>query len=301
MNKSAVVTGAAGFAGIHLTEHLLEKDYRVLAVLRPASEHNARIDALFARFPEGRLKKLVLDRDKEALSESLAGEGESYVFFFDLAWGGGREDTGAQLANLLRTQDAVAAAKKLGCRRFIGIGSQAEYGLKTEPVTEKSLTEPFSAYGAAKLAACHLSRIAAAQAGLEWIWGRIFSLTGRYEAAGRMLPDLVRKMEKGETAQLSSCEQYWDYLDAGDCAEALIALSERGRSGEIYNIAHGGYRPLKEYVEELRRELMLPGGIVYGGKAEPFVNLMPVVSKLKADTGWEPRVSFTESVRSIDV
>ena len=36
-------------------------------------------------------------------------------------------------------------------------------------------------------------------------------------------------------------------------------------------------------------------------KAKPFVNLRPEVSKLKTDTGWEPRVSFTESVRSINV
>ncbi len=298
-DKSAVVTGAAGFAGVHLTEQLLEKGYDVLAVLRPASEHNARIDELSARFP-GQLKMLVTDRDREKLSEKLSGSGEKYGLFFDLAWGGGREDREAQFANILRTQDAVAAAKALGCRRFVGIGSQAEYGIKTGPVTEESLTEPFSAYGAAKLAACHLSRIAATQEGLEWIWGRIFSLTGKYEPAGRMLPDLVRKLKGGETAYLSSCEQYWDYLDAGDCAEALIALGESGRSGEIYNIANGAYRPLKDYVEELRREDH-PGSVVYGEKAKPFVSLQPNVSKLKADTGWEPRVSFRESVRNIDV
>ncbi len=239
MNRSAVVTGAAGFAGIHLTEHLLKKGYTVLAVLRPCSKHNERIADLKVRFEKEQLQSLLIDRDQEKLSDKLSGFGESFEFFFDLAWGGGREDLKAQLANVLRTQDAVAAAEKLHCRRFIGIGSQAEYGLHTERITEESLTEPFSAYGAAKLAACHLSRIAATQEGLEWVWGRIFSLTGKYEPAGRMLPDLYGKFLSGGEAKLSSCEQYWDYPDAGDCAEALIALAERGRSGEIYNIASG--------------------------------------------------------------
>ena len=298
-NKRAIVTGAAGFAGIHLTKHLLEQGYTVLAILRPESKHNERICELQKIYPEDRLRGLAVDLYDAPLLRSVGFRGEGYDLFFDLAWGGGRNDLPAQRGNIRHMLDAVEAAAFLGCRRFIGIGSQAEYGVHTDIITEESATQPFSAYGAAKLAACHLSRIAAEQAGLEWIWGRIFSLTGEYEPAGRMLPDLVRKLMHGEAAELSSCEQNWDYLDASDAADAMIALAERGKPGELYNIANGAYRRLKDFTEEVRRQLAAGTEIRYGAKAEPFVSLAPDVSKIYADTGWEARTGFAESISSL--
>ncbi|MCR5250603.1 MAG: NAD-dependent epimerase/dehydratase family protein [Lachnospiraceae bacterium] len=295
-NKRAIVTGAAGFAGIHLIKHLLEHGYTVLAVLRPESEHNERICELQKTYPEDRLRGLAVDRSDAPLLRSVGFRGEGYDLFFDLAWGGGRNDLSAQRGNITHMLDAVEAAAFLGCRRFIGIGSQAEYGVQKDIITEESDTEPFSAYGAAKLAACHLSRISAKQAGMEWIWGRIFSLTGEYEPSGRMLPDLVDLLMRGETPELSSCRQNWDYLDASDAAEAMIALGERGKSGEIYNIANGAYRKLREFTEEAKSIVAPEAEIRYGADPEPFVSLAPSVDKIMNDTGWKPQTAFAETV-----
>ena len=48
-----------------------------------------------------------------------------------------------------------------------------EYGW---PVTDDTWPMPVNAYGAAKLAACYLRKRRAEQPGVEWIWGRIFSI-----------------------------------------------------------------------------------------------------------------------------
>lgn len=292
--KRAVVTGALGFAGWHLSSLLLAEGLEVIAVLRPDSAHNERLGILQDRFPGAVIEAVYAQRDKKSLSEYI-GDMKADVFF-DLAWGGERNDMDAQKENVDRCLDSLKTAAVMGCKRYIGVGSQAEYGVVDGVITEESPAVPFSAYGAAKLSACHLSRILSAQLGLEWIWGRIFSLTGKYEPAGRMMPDLVRKLREGEPFSLSSCRQNWDYLDAADCAQALFALAKRGRSGEIYNIANGAYRPLKEYVEEAR-DLFAPGReLSYGADPEPFVSLSPSVDKLKKDTGWQPEVTFEESI-----
>ena len=292
--KKAVVSGALGFAGVHLSALLLAEGVEVTALLRPGSAHNDRLEVLKKKYPEAVIEAVYVQREESSLAD-IAGDMKADVFF-DLAWGGGRNDMAAQMQNVDRCLDSLRAAARMGCKRYVGIGSQAEYGVADGIITEETPTVPFSAYGAAKLSACHLSRVLAKELGIEWIWGRIFSLTGEYEPAGRMMPDLVRKLKSGEAFSLSSCRQNWDYLDPADCAEALLALAERGRSGEIYNIANGAYRPLKEYVEEAR-DIIAPGRkLVYGADPESFVSLAPSVEKLKKDTGWQPVETFEHSV-----
>ena len=302
--KSVVVTGAAGFAGCNLTEKLIEHGYTVYAVLRPGSDHNRRLDPLEE---SGRLHRVELDiGDITELPEAISpGSADT---FFHLAWTGGRDDFDSQYKNIGDTINALEAAAAIGCKRFICTGSQAEYGITDKIQTEDMTPAPFSAYGAAKTAAMYLSKRRAEQLGLEWIWGRIFSLYGKYEPAHTLVRYITDSLKKGEEPHVTAALQNWDYLDAGDCAEALIALGERGKSGEIYNIANGNYRPLKEFIEILaERDLArckdagnsLEANhsllkIHYDKTAEVIVSLQPSVSKINRDTGWSPKVSFGE-------
>ena len=174
-------------------------------------------------------------------------------------------------------------------------------------ITEDRLPAPFSMYGAAKVAECIMSRTQSQIAGLEWVWGRIFSLIGEYEPKGRLIPDLVDSLKhlnenrgKGENViRLSAATQYWDYLDAGDCAEAFIALAEKGKNGEIYNVANGDYHPLK-YFTEILKDVYAPGEILeYGEESNPRVTLMPSVQKINEDTGWRAKIKFNETIKRV--
>ena len=290
----AIVTGAFGFAGANLVEHLLSKNYKVYAVGRKSSSHNDR----FENVPEDKLVKVFLEM--EEYDQLPAYIPEKADFFFHLAWGGGRDDFEAQMKNVHGALKAMDAAAGISSDiRFIGIGSQAEYGIKSdcELITEDLALDPFSAYGSCKAAAYYLLRNRAQLLGIDFIWGRIFSLIGRYEPSGRMLPDLVDKLRRGEEVKLSSCEQYWDYLDATDAAAAITALAESGVSGETYNIANGSFRLLKEYVQEVAEVVGCDKSfITYGQKASPFVSLRPSVEKITRDTGWKPVISFKDTI-----
>ena len=217
---------------------------------------------------------------------------------FHLAWGSG-ETIPDQFKNVEYALSTVRTAKECGCKRIIITGSQAEYGIKSPSQIEREdlPVDPITAYGAAKVATCYLTKIYAKALEIEWIWGRIFSLIGRYEPEGRMLPDLHRSLKNGDEMHLSSCNQNWDYLDVHDAAEALLALGGNGISGEIYNIANGDYRPLKEYTESLRTILCTDTMIHYGEDPKPFISLQPSVKKIKNDTGWYPQRSFEDSIR----
>lgn len=288
--KNYIVTGAAGFLGRSFTEWLMQaEDVHVYAVVRPNSPHNARLT------PSERLTIVPADLSEYARLDEMIGT--PCDVFFHLAWQGGRYDFAAQYGNIADTLGALEAAARLGCRRFICTGSQAEYGRQTALITEETCPHPADVYGAAKLAACALTRIRAAELGIEWIWARVFSVYGRNEPEGRMLPALVKSLRAGQPFTLSSSGvQNWDYLYDADAAAAFLALAERGRAGEIYNIAHGAYRPLREFVEEARAAIAPQCDVVYGTSDAGVFSLQPSVEKIRRDTGWTATTGFKESL-----
>ena len=324
--KIAIVTGAFGFAGAGVTENLLSKGYRVYAVCREGSVHNDRFEE------SSFLKKILLNMDEyDRIHEYVEAEdikGADHILFFHLSWGGGRDDFEAQYANVeasLKAMDSAAEIARMAREavksegedysvkgtsaaeiiaadrkvRFMGIGSQAEYGVCQSVITEDTPLVPFTAYGSCKTAAYHLLKSKARILGIDFVWGRIFSLIGKYEPSGRMLPDLCHKLLAGQEINLSSCEQYWDYLDASDAAEAIVLMGEKGKNGESYNIASGDYRRLSEFVESAAKVLSADKNLIhYGAKADPFVSLQPSVDKLKRDTGFVPKISFEKSLRN---
>jgi nucleoside-diphosphate-sugar epimerase len=305
--KIAIVTGAFGFAGANLTEHLLDYGYKVYAIGRKGSAHNERFEESES------LRKVLIDMedyDKICgyIDEDDIRSAEA-IALFHLSWGGQRDDFDAQRRNIdgsLRLLDSSRDIKEKCLKsknmdvsiRVVGIGSQAEYGVKSGLITEDLSLEPFSAYGSCKAAAYYLMESKARILGIDFIWGRIFSLIGKYEPEGRMLPDVVRKLAAGEKVSLSSCEQFWDYLDAGDAADAIIALFEKGVTGEVYNIANGDYDRLKNFVVRAAKCVGADESLIsYGNRANPFVSLEVSGEKIKKDTGWEPKVSFEESIK----
>ncbi len=294
MMKTVLLTGGAGFAGYSLARALKEKGYKLICMVRPGSEHNRRLENL------GKNVELIeLDMTEIRRLPNLVQE--KCHAFFHLAWVGGRDDFSAQYANVDIAVGAVEAAAALGCSRILITGSQAEYGIQKDLITEETLPRPFTAYGAAKLSAMSLTKRLSEILGLEWVWARIFSLYGKYEPEKTMLSYLVNTLKKGEIPHLSSCKQNWDYLDAGDGAEALIALMERGRPGEIYNVANGNYKPLKEFTEAVREIIRPEIAIDYASEeGAQTVSLQPSVRKMAEDTGWCPRVIFPGSLCSPD-
>lgn len=283
--KKCIVTGAAGFTGCNLVERLLAAGYFVYCVVRENSAHNKRLENL------ANVQLVYADlAEYKNLYQQIK---EPCEVVFHLAWQGGRYDFAAQYQNVEDTLGVLEAAKKIGCKRFVCTGSQAEYGPQKGLITEETCPHPIDAYGSAKLAACILTRQRAMDLGIEWIWGRIFSLYGKYEAETRMLPALVKSLRENKDFQMATDgRQNWDYLYVSDGAEALIALLEKGKTGEIYNIAHGNYRMMREFVGLVEKFVGNTACVVYDETNISLYSLQASSEKLKRDTGWLPQVEF---------
>ena len=285
-----IVTGATGFIGSALCRELLENNHSVTAIIRPGTKRKNRV-------PNG-INIIELSLDK---IEELEG---NYDLFYHLAWNGSsgsdRNDFDLQYSNIKYTADAVRVAKKLGCKKFIGAGSQAEYGVvHGEAKEDETICKPFMMYGSAKLAAYHMGKIVAEQEGISFVWPRIYSVYGPGENDGTLLSYLVKTLQEGNVPELSPCENMWDFTYITDCVKALRMLAENNDTDGVYNVSYGQPEKLKDFVLKVREIINKDCKINFGAKKvddKRTFQLVPSTKKIK-QIGFTPEVSFKRGIK----
>ena len=294
--KRIVVTGATSMIGVALIEECLRHDIEIYAVVRSSSGKAGRLPLS---------EKIHLtDCSLEDLSDLPGRIPGGCDTFYHIAWGNTGEarnkSTELQSRNIFYTLQAVRAAAELGCRRFIGAGSQAEYGpMDVEKISPDSPVNPSTPYGASKLAAGHLAGMLCRELGRECIWPRIFSVYGKYEKETTMVASGLRKMLAGEPTEFTPAMQRWDYLYSRDAGRAFYLIGEKGKGGSVYCVGSGQARPLKEYIEEMAA---LTGAGKPGIGAKPYppgavMNLCADIGTLTGDTGFIPEYTFEQGIR----
>lgn len=293
--KSAVITGPTGAIGTALCRELAANGIKVYAVCRPGSPRMSAV-------PVDPLIQIVeCDVSELQRLSALCGSADAFYHF---AWakttGAGRNDMPAQIDNIRYTMDAVSAAAALGCKVFVGAGSQAEYGRVEGVLRSETPCFPENGYGMAKLCAGQMSRVECEKLGMDHIWARILSVYGPYDGVGSMISGVIRRLLAGERPALTAGAQMWDYLYSEDAAKAFRLLAQLGGNGKIYPLGGGKALPLKAYIEELRNAIdpTLPlgfGEIPYGPLQ--VMHLEADITALQADTGYAPDTDFADGIR----
>lgn len=286
----ALVTGAGGFIGSHVARALGARGVDVIAVVRPRSDP-WRLDGVPS--PVRIVEADLADRkDAESVLSALCPE-----VVCDLAWHGVENrlhDDPVQVSvNLGARLDAIGVVAKAGCRRWIGLGSQAEYGPKETRIDEQCTPAPTTLYGTAKLCTGLLGRALAARAGLEFVWLRLFSTYGPMDHPGWLIPSVILALLRGERPELTLGTQRWDYLFVEDVAAAVAeAVLARSLDG-VFNLGSGEPVPVRTIIEKVR-DLIDPR-LPLGFGALPFrpnqvMHLEADSSRYRAATGWRPTV-----------
>ena len=290
--ESAVVNGPLGAVGLALTECLLEKGVHTYAVCCPG-------DPRIAGLPEG---AEIIETDMREI-ENLKGRIRADAFFH-LAWmgtiGPGRNDAAVQTENIRCAVLAAKTAKELGCRVFVGAGSQAEYGRIEGKVKADDPCFPLNGYGIAKLCAGQMTRLVCSREGVDHVWARILSVYGPGDGPLSVIPTILEKLTHGKKPALTPGEQMWDFCYSADAAEALWAMAVSGKNGGIYPVGSGRARPLREYFELVRDAVDPSLQLGIGELPYPENQVMHLeadLTPLEQDTGFRPKVPFEEGIR----
>ncbi|MCM1244876.1 MAG: NAD(P)-dependent oxidoreductase [Roseburia sp.] len=303
-----VVTGATSFLGSTLVKKLLMGGQFVYAVIRPDSKNRKEL-------PEKMKNLVIIECDLKNMDQIDEKIPERCDYFFHLGWGGSgsanRKEINLQKQNVDNSVKALTGAMKLGCRRFLFSGSQAEYGQYNRLKAEEDICEPVSEYGKAKrefyFCASRMCKEWRERgiADIKYIHTRIFSVYGFGDHPWSLVQTCLKTFLEGGHIDLGACTQKWNFLYIDDLAEGLMALmfcSGLLREDGIYNVAGTESQtiPLRGYVEEMYRLCGEKGSYEYGKRppnAEGLVNLIPDTTRIRTDTGWVPKISFDEGIR----
>ena len=222
---------------------------------------------------------------------------------YHLAWEGVgnqyRNDL-SQINNISSTLNLIKKSKECGCQKFIGLGSQAEYGPKKEAITEEFPTTPTTLYGEAKLACGKISSKVADSIDLKFAWLRLFSAYGPKDDPHWMIPYVILQLNQGFSPNLTAGEQLWDYLYVTDVAEALWKVSISQEATGFFNLGSGHAPSLKTTIEKIRNKIdpNIPlkfGEIPY--RPDQVMHLQANITRLQKLAHWNPDVNLDDGLQ----
>ena len=300
-----VVTGATSFIGRAVVEELLEKRHQVFAAVRPDSAGRGELEAM-QRETGGQLTVLPVDLSAcGTLDRHPALEGRADLWLH-LGWEGSgsanRTNPEIQARNIGYALEALGAAARLGCTRFLFSGSQAEYGIADGLMREDSPCHPVSEYGKDKVEVCRRVGERAAELGLTYLHARMFSVYGPGDHPWSLVSSCVDTFLKGGHMEFGACTQLWNYLYIKDAVRAITGLLLAKSPSGVYNVAGNDTRPLREFIGEIHRLCGGRGTFEYGKRppnAEGVVSLNPDTGKLYRTANFQPRISFEEGIREM--
>ena len=235
MNK-VVVTGATSMIGVALIKECIARNVKVYAIVRPESLNLSRI-------PDSELIHIV-ECDLERLMDLENLISEDCDVFYHLGWaytGRGRNDNLLhQIENIRYTLYAVWVAKALRCKKFVGAGSQAEFGsVEKGIISPDTPVNPVQAYGIAKYAAGKFAMLECSKTSMLCVWVRIFSVYGENDKKSSMISQEIQKLLNKEETSFTAGEQIWDYLYSSDAGKAMYLVGEKTLESKIYCLGGG--------------------------------------------------------------
>ena len=253
---NVLVTGASGFIGSHLVDHLLARGDTVISLhrriektisLSSSNRLNIRGDVLDAVL----LDRIVRDHSPQEIYHLAA---QSYP---NVSW---QDPWRTHQVNVQGTIHVLEAARYATHKPAVVIASSsAIYAQRNDdaPIRETDACLPASPYGVSKLAADQFARLYYQRYDLRVSCVRPFFLIGPRKT-GDVTSDWAQTIvavERGQAAELTvgNLDAVRDFIHVADGVTALTTLAAYGQPGEAYNLASGRGWKLDHLLQALTR------------------------------------------------
>jgi UDP-glucose 4-epimerase len=298
-----LVTGGAGFVGSHLCERLVADGHIVTVIDDLSNGYIENIQLV-------RSKVTLMQRDILDISPlELASEGFDVVYHLACH---PRSFSFKNPTRDVRVNVEAAVSMLEVCRRnnakFIFSSNSGIYGdASIVPTPETYPVSDFKTpYDLGKYAAEEFAKLYSESFGIKYTIARFATVYGprqRIDEQREWHPVVIQfltSLIKGESPVIFwDGNQTRDFIYVGDVVDALVKmLAEGSTDNDVFNVSTGTETTINRLFEIARK--------VTGSKTEPIRKGMALGDlrrscysndKLKAATGWRPKVSVEEGVR----
>ncbi|HEX5720615.1 MAG TPA: GDP-mannose 4,6-dehydratase [Thermoanaerobaculia bacterium] len=308
----ALITGMTGFAGSHLAEYLLAEhpDVEVYGTHRWRSrmenvEHlRSKVKLLEADLRDYTSMHAALERSRPDVIFHLAAQS-----FVPSSWTAPNDTLTTNVSGQTNLFEAVRALRldpviQIAC-------SSEQYGLVLPgetPIKETNPLRPLSPYAVSKVAQDYLGYQYFQSYGLKVVRTRGFNHTGPRRGHVFVTSNFcsqVAAIEMGlqePVIRVGNIDAIRDFTDVRDMVRAYWLAVTKAKPGEVYNIATGNGIVIREMLERL----IALANVEVKVETDPerlrpsdVEVLIGDASKFKADTGWEPRIPFDQTLRDL--
>jgi GDP-4-dehydro-6-deoxy-D-mannose reductase len=302
-----LITGAAGFVGGHLAEYLRKEQaaVEVFGLVRPHGsaglELPGRVALIEADVEDAASVEAALDIVHPDRIVHLAAQSSPLD-----SW---RDPAGTLRTNILGLANLLEAVRKRALApRLLVVGSAEEYGsveAALQPVREDAPLRPASPYAVSKVAQGHLALQYALTHRMGILLTRTFNHTGPGRGDSFAESSFARQLAEIEAGRrdpviaVGNLEALRDFSDVRDVVRAYWLLLEKGEAGGVYNVCSGkGVR-----IRDILDRLVALAGLEIEIRVDPerlrpadVPALVGDPSRLKAATGWEPRIALDQTL-----
>ncbi|MEO6469020.1 MAG: GDP-mannose 4,6-dehydratase [Acidimicrobiia bacterium] len=288
------VTGAGGFVGPYLVEHLREQGDVVteMDLLGPVevdvTDADSVLSAIDAAAPEVVYHLAALSH----VGESWSSPGKSFR------------------VNAEGSLHVLRACVELKVPRVVMILSSEVYGDAAPedlPLSETAPLRPVTPYGASKVAADFLALQAHLADNLDVVRVRPFGHTGPGQSDQFVVPALAARIARAEhdgtdSIPVGSLTAVRDLSDVRDVVRAYRLLAERGVGGEVYNVCSGRGVSIQEIADILLAQATRPISLETDPTLVRAVDAPRMIgdnTHLRDATGWTPRFSLEQTLGDV--
>ncbi|MEO0296046.1 MAG: dTDP-glucose 4,6-dehydratase [candidate division WOR-3 bacterium] len=299
--KKILVTGGAGFIGSFFVKLAINHGYEV--VILDALTYAGDLSRL--KDVEGKYKFYKIDiRKHKFLEEVFSREKPDVVVHFAAETHVDRSILNPLAfldTNVFGTFNLLEITKKFEVELFLNVTTDEVYGEIAEgKFTEDSPLMPNSPYAVSKASQDMLGRAYFRTYGLPVITVRPSNNYGPWQYPEKLIPVVITKALLNEPIPVygdGSNVREWLYVE--DCTKAILMVMEKGKSGEVYNVASGIEKRNIEVVRAILRFLNKPESLITFVEDRPGHDYRYSLdfSKIKQEIGWSPETNFEEGLK----
>jgi dTDP-glucose 4,6-dehydratase len=308
MMTKYLVTGGAGFIGAnYVLTRLLGEGAIDRMVVVDALTYAGNLESLAPVQDDPRFRFVKADIGEEAAMDALfAEEQPDYVVHFAAESHVDRSISGPRAfieTNVLGTQVLLDASRAHGVKRFLMVSTDEVYGSlgPSGHFTETSPLRPSSPYSASKASADLLALAYHHTFGLDVVVTRCSNNYGPLQFPEKLIPLMIINALQDEPLPVyGDGMQVRDWIHVWDHNEAVQAVLERGRGGEVYNIGSNNEKPNIEIVKKILAHLGKPESLIRHVTDRPGHDRRYAIdpTKMHAELGWAPKQTFEEGMAS---
>jgi UDP-glucose 4-epimerase len=302
-----LVTGAAGFLGSHVVEHLLSRQLPVIG-LDNLSTGNWQFLAPFASNPlfSFACKDMRDEAGLIALCQAKRPAAAIHLAALHFIPAAMRDPALTVSLNVHGTQSVLSACRVANVPRFWFASTADVYKPIDQPHQESGEIAPFNIYGLTKWMGEKLVQLEAdAHPERHFVIGRLFNLYGPHETNPHILPEIIAQIRNGgsNVVRLGNITPKRDLVPVADAARAVVEMVEKSAPGvTLANVGTGLSVTMREVVERIASITSKPLKIeIDPAKVRPVErpHLQADVVRLRSMIGWSPHTDLTEGLRDL--